>query len=364
MHMRHVSRRMIAAAVAGIAVVMPGSAAYAAFTAPPLTNNTFHVPGDANGIPQSFTITANGFVGDPAVFVEQCDGTNPATFPNWSPSTHCDIGTSPSPLPGQGASGTVSFPANDSNFGFIPVKGKTVSGGYACLSPGEPFIAGVPAASQYRNCQVRVSTNNSLVTTDQQFFTMTLPDGPNDIKPTCAVDGSTLKKGSSIKFSKGLLPTGQHAVSPTKIKIAGDMTGCFDFDNVATKIHPVLAGNFKVSLQVNPGSDCNAVTPGAPVTSALSVKWQAMKNGKLATAETDKTTVASVSTSLDVTNRLVFDIESAPLSNPKGVLNGKHVTIIIVTDQDGIARSTGCATPKKGLGLLTFNTGPSSITVS
>jgi hypothetical protein len=374
--MRYVSRRVIAAAVAGIALVLTGSAAYAAFTAPPLTNNTFNVPGDANGIPQSFTVTANGFPSAPAVFIEQCDGTNPATFPNWSPSTHCDIGTSPSPLPGQGASGTVSFPANDQNFGFIPVKGKTVSGGYACLSPSEALVPGIAASSQFRNCQVRVSTNNASVTTDQQFFTMVLPDGPNDTttttttttvaapNPSCAVDGSTLKKGSSIKISKGLLPAGTGAVKPTKLGFAGDMTSCFNFDNVTTKIAPVLAGTFKAMIQVNPGSDCNSITPGAPIKSTLAIKFQAMKKGKLATAESDKTTVATLSTSLDPSGHLVFDIVGAPFSNPKSALLGKTPTIIVVTDQDGATRTTGCATPKKGLGLLTFNTGPSSITIS
>ena len=386
MHMRYVSRRVIAAAVAGIALVVTGSAAYATITAPPLTNNSFHVPGDANGIPQSFTISANGFATGSQVFVEQCDGTNPSTFPNWSPSIHCDNGTSPSQLTAQGAGGSVTFPANDPNFGFIPLKGKTVSGGYACLSPNEAPVAGVPLANQFTNCQVRVSTNNAGVTTDQQFFTIILPDGPNDTtttttststtttstttttvlqqNPSCTVDGSTLKKGSSIKISKGLLPAGTPAVKPTKLGFAGDMTNCLHFDNVTTKIAPVLAGTFKATIQMGPGSDCNAITPGAPIKSTLAIKWQAMKKGKLATAESDKTTVANLTTSLDGSGHLVFDIVGAPFANPKSALLGKTATIIVQTDQDGPTRTTGCSTPKKGLGLLTFNMGPSSITVS
>ena len=118
------------------------------------------------------------------------------------------------------------------------------------------------------------------------------------------------------------------------------------------------------SDQMGPGSDCNAVTSGAPIKSTLAVKWQALKKGKLATAESDKTTVASLTSSLDGSGHLVFDIVGAPFANPKSQLLGKTVILIIVTDQDSAARTTGCATPKKGLGLLTFNTGPSSITVS
>jgi len=164
-------RRSAGLAVGLAAVVIAVSAlpASAAITAP--ATNPFNVPGDAAGVPQSFTVTANGFSPGQAVYVEECDGV-PSTAANWSPTTHCDNGTSPSSTNADG-NGVATFPANDPNIGFVPVKGEMPSHGFNCIAPSDPpSNNGHP---DFTNCQLRVSSNNATVTSDQVFLTMVMP---------------------------------------------------------------------------------------------------------------------------------------------------------------------------------------------
>jgi hypothetical protein len=163
------------------ALVIAASAlpAAATYTAP--ATNPFNVPGDAAGVPQSFTVTVSGFSpGQTGLVVEECDGVA-STAPGWSPTTHCDNGTSPSPATADG-NGVVTFPANDPNFGFTPVKGNMPSHGFNCIAPSDPpSNNGHP---DFTNCQVRVSSNNAASTSDQQFLTMVMPAA---IVPTAPV---------------------------------------------------------------------------------------------------------------------------------------------------------------------------------
>ncbi|CAN5713990.1 hypothetical protein BH10ACT1_BH10ACT1_05500 [soil metagenome] len=155
---------------AAISLLLLATPAFAGTITSPAS--PFTVPGDATGTPQSFTVNGSGFTPGTQVYIEQCDGVSP-TSAGWLPTEHCDLGTSPSAriVP---ASGNVTFPANDNNWGFQPFKGLSPQGMFTCGSAtdtdpndGLPF---------FKNCTVRISTSNANATADQAFVTLVLPD--------------------------------------------------------------------------------------------------------------------------------------------------------------------------------------------
>lgn len=156
------------AAISLMLLAAPASAG--SITTP--SSSPFTVPGDATGTPQSFTVSGSGFTQGQQVYIEQCDGV-PSSAAGWTPTEHCDLGTSPSAVT-VGAGGTVTFPANNANFGFTPFKGLSPQGLFTCGSPADTDPNdGLP---YFENCQVRISTSNTAVTADQAFITITLPD--------------------------------------------------------------------------------------------------------------------------------------------------------------------------------------------
>ena len=66
-----------------------------------------------------------------------------------------------------------TFSATDPNQAFRPFKGESPQQLFNCLAPGQ--AAPNNGLKNYTNCQVRVSSNNTAVTADQAFLTMTLP---------------------------------------------------------------------------------------------------------------------------------------------------------------------------------------------
>jgi hypothetical protein len=134
----------------------------------------FSWPGDSSGNPTTTVdISVSGFSAGQPIFLEQCDGTNPSTTPGWSPTDHCDNGTAPAAGTAN-SNGSFTFLHTDHNHAFTPVKGTLPSGGFDCLSPNDP--APTDGLPQWRNCQIRASSNNSAATTDQAFITISLPD--------------------------------------------------------------------------------------------------------------------------------------------------------------------------------------------
>ena len=155
---------------AAVSLMLMASPAGAGTITSPSTN-PYTVPGDATGTPLSFTVTASGYTPGTQVYIEQCDGVA-SSVSGWAPTDHCDLGTSPSAVTVP-ASGIVTFPANDNNFGFTPFKGLSPQGLFTCGAPSDTNPGdGLPF---FTNCQVRISTSNTAVTADQAFFTMTLP---------------------------------------------------------------------------------------------------------------------------------------------------------------------------------------------
>jgi len=163
----------VLASLGGAAVgmmLMASPASAGTITSP--STNPYAVPGDATGTPQSFTVSGSGFTAGQQVYIEQCDGV-PSSAAGWTPTEHCDLGTSPSAVI-VSAGGTVTFPANDSNFGFTPFKGLSPQGLFTCGSPADTDPNdGLP---YFENCQVRIATSVTAVTADQAFITLTLPD--------------------------------------------------------------------------------------------------------------------------------------------------------------------------------------------
>jgi hypothetical protein len=74
------------------------------------------------------------------------------------------------------AAGTATFSASNPNLRFTPFKGESPQGIFNCLTPTQADPGtGLPS---FRNCQIRVSTNNSAATADQTFLTIQIPDPP------------------------------------------------------------------------------------------------------------------------------------------------------------------------------------------
>ena len=163
-----------------IALALVAALAYAAGAATGVTKPaplTFKVPGDGSGVPQSVTVTASGYTPGSLVYIEQCDGVDP-TSSSWNVTIDCDLGSSPAPVIVDGT-GTATFPANDPNFGFTAFKGGSPQDEFNCLAANQPSPAnGLP---DFRNCQIRLATSNTVVTADQVFFTLVLPDAPDSL---------------------------------------------------------------------------------------------------------------------------------------------------------------------------------------
>lgn len=166
---------VVLAGAIGVAVLAVPAAA--TFTTP--STNPFTVPGDGSGNPLPFDVVVSGFPASTPVFAEICDGT-PSSAAGWDPTINCDLGSAGSSTTSNG-SGVATFPANDVNKHVNPFKGPSPQGFFNCIAPGESDPNnGLPT---FTNCQLRVSTNNTAGTTDQQFLTLTMPTGGTPVTP-------------------------------------------------------------------------------------------------------------------------------------------------------------------------------------
>src|SRR5262249_15915479 len=113
-----------------------------------------------------FTIKVSGFRPNQTISVEQCDG-KPVTDPSFGVTQDCDTATIPTQANAY-AKGVVTFPANDPNYGFQPVRGTSPQHFFNCLGPGDGKPTnGLPT---YSVCQVRVASEYVKRTTDEVFF--------------------------------------------------------------------------------------------------------------------------------------------------------------------------------------------------
>jgi Calx-beta domain len=255
-----VRRLLFAAVLIGttIATIGAGSgpaSAATSITAP--TANPFTVPGDAGGLPLPFTVSASGFAASTNVFIEQCDGVSP-TAVGWDPTTNCDLGSSPAPVVSDG-SGNVSFLESDANHAFHPFKGASPQGLFNCLSPNDPSPNnGLP---DYRNCQFRVSTNNTASTSDQLMRTIFLPDDPNTPPPPplkVNIGDAGVPEGNSssrvLTFTAALSRTSLTPVTVHYATESGTAKSGSDFVAKSGDLH-FAAGDNAVSVTVKVNGD-------------------------------------------------------------------------------------------------------------
>jgi hypothetical protein len=159
----------VASAAIAVLVTSVTVAGAATITQPP--QRPIAVALDAKGFPKALTVVAGGFAPRTPVFVEQCDGT-PSTAPNWSPTDHCDLGTSPAPANAD-ANGVATFDASDLAHAFYPFSGESPQSIFNCVaSKAHAPANGLPT---FTNCSIRVSTNNGTATADQVFAPLAIP---------------------------------------------------------------------------------------------------------------------------------------------------------------------------------------------
>ncbi len=175
---RSLSNRRLFAVVAIplVAVLALAGAAFAVTAVSSPTGNPFVVPGDSAGNPEAFTIVATGFNPGQLVFVDQCDGVAP-TAAGWSAVANCDISQTTAAAIADG-SGTATFLASDPNHSFVPFKGESPSSLFNCLAPNDPPLNPENQLTDFKNCKIKVSSNNNAATGDQTFLNIQLPDVP------------------------------------------------------------------------------------------------------------------------------------------------------------------------------------------
>ncbi len=168
------SRRLrVAASSLGLASIaatfaVPMGVASAAGRVVEPTSDPVKITYDAHGAPVPFTIKVSGFKPGDLVSVAQCSGKDPSD-PTWGVTLDCDTATVPAQASAD-AQGVVTFPANDPNFGFKPVRGTSPQKFFNCLGPGDadPHNS-VPS---YTVCRVRIATSFLQRTADETFFAM------------------------------------------------------------------------------------------------------------------------------------------------------------------------------------------------
>ncbi len=186
--MRRMSRRVTVVLLASLLVVVSAGVAFAATITSP-TGSPFVVPSDGNGNPVAFTVVASGFSPGQLVFIDQCDGVAP-TAPGWSAVGNCDISQTTAAAIAN-ASGVATFSASDPNHTFVPFKGESPSSLFNCLSPNDPPLNPENDLTDFRNCKIKVSSNNNASTGDQTFLNIQLPDTPAATTTTTSTTSTT-----------------------------------------------------------------------------------------------------------------------------------------------------------------------------
>ncbi len=265
-----------------VALTATAAPAFAAVTRP--NSSPYTVPADGSGNLRYVTVTASGFQPDDNVFIEQCDGTSTSSV-FWDPTINCDLGSSPASAVANG-SGVVTFSATDVNHRFRPVAGDSPQGLFNCRAPGTAASGSLPS---FTNCQVWVSTSNAAATSDQQFFTLTLP---GTAKLSCVLNGS-------LSFNKPITNVPPKKPKATKVKGSAQLgtdagTACNNTNAPAsaTKL-PVTSGSVKIKGSMPIGTNCSAVSNPVLNGSALKIKWKGLKGGALSTAGKSTAVVTS-----------------------------------------------------------------------
>jgi hypothetical protein len=158
--------KRLAVAILIACAIAPARVAYASGRVVEPSSSSVKITYDAQGKPKQFTIKVKGFQPNQLVSVEQCDG-KPVTDPTFVVTTDCDTATVSAQVNAD-AKGVATFPANDPNYGFQPVRGASPQSFFNCVGPGDPKP--VNQLPTYSVCQIRVASSYVARTTDEVFF--------------------------------------------------------------------------------------------------------------------------------------------------------------------------------------------------
>jgi hypothetical protein len=321
---------LISVGVARFALVA-GPAGAATITAP--TGNPYAVPG-SGGAPQAFTVNASGFAPNTNVYVEQCDGTSP-TAPGWSPTINCDNLTSRAPVISSNT-GVATFEAADQNHAFKPFKGAGPGELFNCLSLSGPELNN--GVDNFRNCKLRVSTNNAAVTGDQVFLNLQLPEGGAPPAVTCALQGSWT---STFGLTHTPAPA-KPAPKPNPFSglgTVGTAAGGTCTQSITTK-YPISSGTAKFKGKILRGATCPAslATPlDGPLKVTVKLQGINPKNNKLSTVGTS---VISITTLTSNPLPSVVYTLTGPIT--KGIGAGTTARLNLVLDDNQLTLNTQC----------------------
>ncbi len=375
MQLRRVSRRGLAATIVGVVLIGTASVAYASQITLPAAN-PFAIPGNVAatvGTPQAVDVVATGFIPNQNVFIEQCDGKDPAD-PTWSVAIDCDFGLSPSAAIADDT-GKASFVGEGNNFQAFK-NGKTeAQNKFNCIGPDDPATNnGKP---DWTTCRIRVDVNPSGPPTGlQTFLTITMPDYLSSV-PHCGLGAGmpqTVKPGQPPKPNKNLgtiklAPSVTNTVSakPVTLKLSGTVDRCVGLGTRPNQKLPITGGAFTASVQVPAGSMCpSTFVPGAPLKGSLTIKWTGPnpKTGKPSTAAATDTLKVLGSFTETSTSPLTFSLQAGPWTSTKNSFQGHSPAMRFVVDQDATTIAMACAV-KGGLKALNFTgvQGPSMLLI-
>ena len=216
---------MLPSRLALIALVAPAAVCMHWVTAAPAVASSFVQPPSSpvvvavppSGRVATLEVVASGFASGALVFVEQCDGVSPDQA-QWSPTTHCDLGSSPSPAIAD-AHGVATFPATDRNHAFRPFVGESPQSLFNCNAPARPMPTnGLP---DFSHCTLRVSTSNTVVTGDQSFLGVTFVAGTAAAPRAASAKNSTTTEGSRARTTTPTTVARQRAKSAGKSSSGG-----------------------------------------------------------------------------------------------------------------------------------------------
>ncbi len=171
--LRNLIRWGLVAGITGVVALGVTSNAFATTQITTPSTSPYAIPGNISatlGSPNAITVVASGFTPGQNVYIEQCDGVDPAT-PTWSVSVDCDFGLSPGPAIADG-SGNATFSGVGNNFQAFR-DGRDAQNKFNCVSIFDRPLN--PNKPSYAVCRIRVSSNNSTVTGDQAFLSFTMP---------------------------------------------------------------------------------------------------------------------------------------------------------------------------------------------
>jgi hypothetical protein len=206
---------------------------------------------------------------------------------------------------------------------------------FNCLSPSAASPAnGLP---DFKNCQLRVSTNNSAATADQVFLNLQLPE---PVAPAaqleCSLTG-TLGIKPALSDIPPKRPKAPKVKGATQVGTnAGGSCQDFGVPPGATK-YPVTAGSVKAKGALPVGSNCSTLSTLPLAGTMLKVKWQGINPKKL-TLTTAGKSVAIVST-VTAVGTDGYEVVAPVVA---GAFTGRNVALTLRTDVTHATRLATC----------------------